>query len=247
MRKPFVIASSALVLVVLSVPHLLAMLLWPTRTWRIRTATHFARWWSRATLRLAGVRLEVHHRERLRQVPAVFLFNHTSSLDFFVNSTLANPRCLVFGKRELARVPLLGWIWFLSGHPMIKRHDRGQWQRLLDAVEARVATGEWATFIAPEGSRSKDGRLREFKKGPFHVAIGARAPIVPIVLHGVADLFVREETRVRWRTGTVRVDVLAPIPTDAWSEATIDDHVAEVRRVYAEALGQVEEAAARGE
>ena len=63
---------------------------------------------------------------------------------------------------------------------MIVRHDRVQWTRVLEEVERKLATGRYSTIIAPEGTRSRDGKLLPFKKGAFHIAMGSKAAVVPI-------------------------------------------------------------------
>lgn len=204
----------------------------PTLAWRNRLSLLAGHLAARACLALAGIRVVLASgREHLATKPAVFLFNHTNSLDFFVNGLVARPGWLVFGKRELALLPFIGWGWALGGHPLIKRGDRAHWQRVLARIERLLRAG-WCTIIAPEGTRSRDGRLGEFKKGAFHLAMAAGAPVVPIVIRGGAPLFDRRGPL----PGTITVDVLPPVPTLAWSVERLDEHVAAVRATYARAL-----------
>lgn len=207
----------------------------PTRDWRLRVAIAFARWWSRGCLWIAGVRLVVVGREHARP-PAIFTFNHASNLDFFVNACLVPRGTLVFGKRELGKFPLLGWMWLLSGHPLIRRDDRADWQAKLDHVAERLKTGRYATIIAPEGKRNHGGPLLPFKKGPVHLALQSRAPIVPWVIEGAGRLLGPDGIS----PGTITVTMLPPIPTTDWREETLDEHVQQLRRVYLEALGEAE-------
>jgi putative phosphoserine phosphatase/1-acylglycerol-3-phosphate O-acyltransferase len=208
--------------------------LWPTLAWRNRLSLLAGRVCARACLWLAGIRVVFRSGvEHLARRPAVFIFNHTNSLDFFVNGLVARPGWLVFGKRELAWLPFLGWGWFLGGHPLIRRDDRLHWEAILARTAERLRRG-WCTIIAPEGTRSGDGRLAEFKKGAFHLALRARVPIIPILIRGGAPLFDRRGPL----PGTITVDVLAPVETTAWTEEDLDDRVAEVRGRYLAALGE---------
>ena len=231
----FTIGSMA-ALFLIFMPVLLA---WPTRRWRQNVSRVYSKWWSRSVLWAAGIRLVVRGREHLRTRPAVITFNHVSELDFFVCACLAPRDSLVFGKRELRRVPFLGWMWALGAHPMIQRDDRHQWQALLDDVQAQLATGRYCTVVAPEGKRTRDGLLLPFKKGPFQVALQSGAPVLPLVLHGVAPLMTRADG---FKKGTIEVDVLPPIPTSGWSPEQLDLHVEEVRGAYLRTLGQAEPA-----
>ncbi|NNE61946.1 MAG: 1-acyl-sn-glycerol-3-phosphate acyltransferase, partial [Woeseia sp.] len=90
--------------------------------------------------------------------------------------------------------------------------------------------------IAPEGTRSNSDRLGPFKKGPFHIAMQAGVPIVPIVIHNASDVLPKGGFFVR--PTAVHVDVLPPVMTDDWRPETVDQHVAEVRDLYLETLGQ---------
>lgn len=233
-RKALLVLFAVGWMIACFVPAFPLMVLFPLPRWRLRVAAAYAWAWSRGCLWAAGIRLEVTGREHLRARPAVFTFNHTNDLDFFANAVITPWDTLVFGKRELARVPFIGWIWLLSGHPMIRRQDRGQWQGVLDRVEARLATGVYRTVIAPEGTRSKTGVLGPFKKGPFLLAAKTKAPIVPWVIHGAADLL----GRGRVGRGTLRVEVLPPVDTSGWDPERLDEQLAEVRARYLAALGQ---------
>lgn len=236
MRKAFQATVTALTCLVLFFVCFPAMVLWPTRRNRLRWAVRFSRWWSRAILWSGGVTLEVTGREHTATCPAVFTFNHSSTLDFVANAALAPEHALVFGKAELSRMPFVGWIWWLSGHPMIRRSARDQWQAVYDGVAARLATGEHTTIVAPEGTRNREGGLLPFKKGPVHLAIQGRCPIVPWVLENCP-----ERLGPRGLTpGPLRVRILPPIPTDGWREETIDAHVEALRDVYLRALGLTE-------
>lgn len=240
MRKAFQAAVTALTCLLLFLVCFPAMVLWPTRKNRLRWAVRFSRWWSRAILWSGGVELEVTGREHLATCPAVFTFNHSSTLDFVANAALAPEHALVFGKAELSRVPIVGWIWWLSGHPMIRRGARDQWQTVLDGVAARLATGEHTTIVSPEGTRNRQGGLLPFKKGPVHLAIQGRCPIVPWVLENCPERLGRGGLTA----GPLRVRILPPIPTDGWREETIDAHVEALRGVYLRALGLEEPAPA---
>jgi len=238
-RKIYSLTVAFLFAAVLFVLFFPVLAVFPTYRWRTTVSRVYARWWAKCVLWAIRVRLVVNGAEHLRTLPAVLTFNHVNTLDFFINAAFAPPHCLVFGKRELVKVPFVGWMWAVGGHPMIRRKDRSQWAGLMDGIAARLATGRHSTFISPEGTRSRDGKLLPFKKGPFHLAIQSGAAIVPCVLRGCGDCYQPDGTPV---PGTVTVDVLAPIATDQWRAETIDEHVAEVRQLYLEALGEAERA-----
>jgi 1-acyl-sn-glycerol-3-phosphate acyltransferase len=210
------------------------VVLWPSLAWRNRLSLWAGASWAKVALWASGIRVELSGLEHLAHRPAIFTFNHTNILDFFANAFYADRRCLVFGKRELVRLPFVGWGWWLGGHPMLYRDDPGRWKQQLDRVQGLLQAG-YSTIVAPEGKRSKDGRLLPFKKGPFHLALDSGLPVVPVVIRGAGEALVRG---VPQPGTTLRVEALPPIPTSGWRRETIDDHVTEVRQVYLRALGQ---------
>jgi putative phosphoserine phosphatase/1-acylglycerol-3-phosphate O-acyltransferase len=93
--------------------------------------------------------------------------------------------------------------------------------------------------IAPEGTRTLSPKVGPFKKGAFHLALQARVPIVPIVIHNAGDVAPKNEFVMR--PATVKVDVLPPVDTSDWKRSTLNKHVADVRNMFLAALGQVED------
>jgi 1-acyl-sn-glycerol-3-phosphate acyltransferase len=156
---------------------------------------------ARMALWLAGVRLEVHGRERIpRGRPVVFMANHQSNCDPAALLAVL-PKVLVLVKKEFFRVPVIGRGMTAVGFIRVDRKNREQ---ALDAVEKGVlALNAGKSFLVyPEGTRSPDGRLQKFKKGVFVMAVKAGAPIVPVSVSGSNKImpkgkFVMQPGRVR--------------------------------------------------
>lgn len=158
-------------------------------------------------LRAAGVRVRVEGREHVPPgVSCIFLCNHVSNLDPPVILPLLPGRAVVFLKRELMRIPLLGTAMRLGDYiPVDRSHSREAAQRSVAA--AAVALGKALHILVfPEGTRSADGRLSAFKKGPFFLAMATGAPVVPVVLAGSQHLLPKGSGRIE--PGAVRVRFL---------------------------------------
>ena len=95
--------------------------------------------------------------------------------------------------------------------------------------------------IAPEGTRSITPKLAPFKKGPFHLAMQAGVPVVPVVIHNAGDVAPKGD--FVFRQATVEVDVLPPVDTSNWRRETVDEHVEQVRDMFLRVLGQAEDGA----
>jgi 1-acyl-sn-glycerol-3-phosphate acyltransferase len=164
-----------------------------------------------------------------RQKAAILVSNHQSNFDIF-SLLAALPVSIRFvSKRELARIPLLAQAMKAAGHVFIDRSDRrGSVLAMRHAAERMMTEGLYLGLF-PEGTRSKDGRLGDFKKGSFVLAIETQLPIVPIAIDGGYRL----ASRGRIRPGTIRVRVGSPIPTEGRGLADRDEVAAEVREAVA--------------
>ncbi len=189
---------------------------------------------------LIGMDLEVEDEHNLWvQRPAVFVFNHQSKADVIVLVSLLRRDLAGIGKKELQRLPLLGQALQFGGVVFIDRQNASSAiEAMRPLVDVMRDEGK-SVLIAPEGTRSVSPTLGPFKKGAFHLAMQSGVPIVPIVIYNAGDVAPKGE--FVFRSATVRARVLAPVQTDSWSPETIDEHVAQVRNLFLEALGQSDE------
>lgn len=229
------VAGFLLVAVTASLWMVVAVVLLPWRVLRIKLCNYYGKSVGYAITRLAGARPVVQNAERLDgSFPAIYVANHTSTLDAFLSIWL----CPVGGcgvmKKEVLKIPFFGQLYFLSGHLTLDRGDRGKAIAALGAVAKLVRAKRLGIWIMPEGTRSRDGRLLPFKPGFVHLAIESGLPVVPVVLHGVHKV---------WELGTysfvskdVDIEVLEPISTADWKAETAQLHAEEVRSRIAAAL-----------
>ena len=107
-------------------------------------------------------------------------------------------------------MPLLGWAIVPLRFVVIVRQWKAQAKRGIERAAAGLARGQtWV--ISVEGSRTPDGRLLPFKKGPAVLALKSQATIIPLALHGARDVMPRGEWRLR--PGHIEVHLLKAIPT----------------------------------
>jgi len=160
---------------------------------------------------VGSVRLEVIGLEGADfSQPCFFAANHQSWVDIPALFAALPVPVLFVAKRELGRVPFLGWFMKAMGMVLIDRADRREAVRSVEAAAERLGQG-WSLLSFPEGTRTLDGRVQRFKTATFAAAIAAGAPVVPIALEGAGRVLPRDGFRVR--PGLVRVAVGAPIPT----------------------------------
>ena len=141
--------------------------------------------WARLSMVVFGASVTVEGVENLPPAgePVMYCPNHCSFLDIFALSGYLPRRFKYISKMEILRIPLIGWAMALAKHIAIRRTDRAsQLKTLKDAIETLKDGNSLVTF--PEGTRSKDGRIADFKKGPFTMASRAGVRIVPISIIG---------------------------------------------------------------
>lgn len=168
--------------------------------------------WAPGILWFAGGRLQVEPLPDLDfSRPHVFAMNHQSLLDICC-AFVAIPTGLRFvAKHSLAYVPFLGWFMWATGMVFINRGDRFKAMASLKEAGARIRAGA-SILMYPEGTRSRDGSILPFKKGPFLVALEAGVPVVPVAIHGSAQVL--PATGLALRPGTIRVKLGTPIPSE---------------------------------
>lgn len=185
------------------------------------------RFWASWLLGAAGVRIVVHGREQLdEEMPRVFIANHVSWFDIPV-TIRALPYYGFVAKRELEKIPLFGPAARAAGVIYIDRENRKAAFGAYEDASRRIREGH-SVLVYPEGTRGDRYALRPFKKGPFVLAIGAGAPVVPVVIHGTIEVNPRDSLTAT--PGTVHVHILEPVPTDG---LTYDDRDALAARVHA--------------
>jgi len=194
----------------------------PTGDWVL----DLARWWSGWITRFAGVRIRVDNRATLEPgQPYVFMANHASTIDIWALFLAIPRRVRMIAKKQLARIPLFGWVMWAGRFIFIDRQNAAAARRSIDEAGRRIRGG-CSVLLFPEGTRTRDGQMGPFKKGGFHLAMEAGVPIVPIALRGTRRLMPRGSLRIK--SGTVSVIIGAPIPT---SGLKIEDRPALIERV----------------
>ena len=196
----------------------------------------WANWGARNWLRLTGVKVRVTGREHLDpNQPYVFISNHRSYLDASPLFAFTGRRMGGIAKKELLKAPILG---YSMGFVNIIAIDRSNRERAVETI--RVATDRLRAgvsfMVCPEGTRAQPGEMLPFKKGAFHMAVEAGAPIVPIALKN-SDVLMGKGTGEAW-PGTIEMVMMAPVDT-SWVK-TDEDLEALVQQVQKLIMGELE-------
>jgi len=184
-------------------------------------------------LRLAGIRVET---AGLEHVPAhtacIFMANHVSNLDPPVLFPRIPGRTSAFIKRSLMKIPVLGYGMKLGDFVPVDRDGRVESAIESVAVARRVLEKGFHITTFVEGTRSRDGRMLPFKKGPFYLAMETGAPCVPISIHGSESMMGKGSMRVR--AGTAYIAFHEPL--DPHGFASREELMEAVRAAIASGL-----------
>lgn len=212
-------------------------------TFRIGSAAYFhhvAGTCARILLRLHGVRVVLENPELFtgRKARVVFM-NHVSQLDLFIMSSILPPYGTTLAKKQVYYIPFFNFIFFAFAIPTIDRSNLEKAISTLKKVANIVKKRQATMCIAPEGTRSRDGKLGEFKKGPFHLAAHLDVPVVLACIKGASECLPMGS--IVSKPGVVRVKMFAEIPGERFTTENIDEMRDEVRQMYLTELGQSEE------
>jgi 1-acyl-sn-glycerol-3-phosphate acyltransferase len=166
---------------------------------------------ARNWLRFSGVKVHVAGREHLDPNQTyVFIANHRSYLDTATLFIYTGRRLGLLAKKELLKVPILG---YGMGFVNVMAIDRSNRERALQTTEAatdRLRSGRSFGVFA-EGTRARPGQFLPFKKGAFYMAAQAGVPIVPVAIKNTDHLMGKGTGEAR--RGTIEMVMLPPVST----------------------------------
>jgi 1-acyl-sn-glycerol-3-phosphate acyltransferase len=178
----------------------------------------------------AGVKIKLERTGEKVNRPAIYISNHSSTLDMFLILVLGVPKVRYVAKYELLYNPLFAVMGILTGQIFIKRQDSARAVATLNRAYDRIRKKGLSLYVAPEGTRQVSGKIGPFKKGAFRMAIDLQYPIVPVHFAGARQLCPGKTLIVR--PGAVTIRFYPPIDTSSWTLENLDEHIARIRQDY---------------
>lgn len=173
--------------------------------------------WSPGILWICGIQLKVEGLDHIDpNQPYVFVSNHQSYLDIPVLFRALPVNLHFVAKKELKKIPFLGWYMIATGMIFIDRSDRKKSIASLEKAARLIHQGK-NVLMFPEGTRSRDGKVAGFKKGPFMLACQAEVPVLPVGIYVEGEGFrlnKLKSTRITVKAGD-------PLDTQTPSVATL--------------------------
>jgi 1-acyl-sn-glycerol-3-phosphate acyltransferase len=212
-------------------------LFWAPSSWVRFVLVGFCRFALWAGGFFAGMKVVVEGQENIPDTPSVIMIKHTTILETYGHVAMF-PRTAWVVKRELLRVPIVGWAIGLVLSPIAinRKKGRSAVKQVIEQGKQRLADGIWVT-IFPEGTRVPFGETRKYGISGAALAQEAGVQIVPVA-HNAGDFWRSKEFSMR--PGTVRFCIGPPIDASAQSpketnlivQAWIEGKMAEISSAY---------------
>lgn len=187
--------------------------------------------WCEKLLKYVDVDLEIinlHHVNLNDGRRYILMCNHASHYDIPLSIVTFNKTTIrMVAKKELFKIPIWGTAIKVCDNVSIDRNNREQAFKDLQVAKTKMNEGI-VIWLAPEGTRSLDGKLLPFKKGGFNVAIESKATIVPLSIKGANKILPAKSLRIS--TGeTVKMIIGKPIDASQYTLAQRNDLLLAVR------------------
>ncbi len=175
--------------------------------------------WSPMILFFAGAKVKVKGVENIDVNQSyIFLSNHQSFLDIPVLFRNIPINLHFMGKSELKKMPFIGWFMKSVGMVLVNRKDRAASMKSLQEAGQMIRNGK-SLMIFPEGTRSVDGKLAEFKRGSFFIAKEAEVPIVPVYVRNAR--LVWPSSSFKFKSGQVEIIIGKPVEPSEFKDQSV--------------------------
>jgi 1-acyl-sn-glycerol-3-phosphate acyltransferase len=196
----------ALITIIIILPLYLTIWLLTVVFDKKRIAAHYITclWGSLYTWANPWWRVSIRNREKLKKGKTyIIICNHQSLLDIVVLFRLLAYYRWV-SKTEIFRIPVVGWIMHMNNYIKLKRGDQKSIVKMMETCRKAVTSGI-SVLIFPEGTRSTDGELQQFKDGAFILAFDTKTDILPVIINeesvaiAKAGIFMKEKLSIKVR------------------------------------------------
>jgi len=190
--------------------------------------------WSRVNALVTPMLVRVNGKEHIRKdVSYVIVPNHQSYYDIFLIYGWLGIDIKWVMKKELAKIPGLGFGSKKVGHIFIDRSNSRVALETMNAARRKLVNGT-SVVIFPEGTRSRTGEMGLFKKGAFRLAIDLGLPILPLTITGTRSIWPAGSMDIR--PGKVELNIHEPIGIEGYDDHNLRDLMEKTRAVIQSGL-----------
>lgn len=187
----------------------------------------FCRVWGWIILKMAWVNTTIRNRDKIEKGQSyIVISNHQSFYDIPAIITKIGIQLRWIIKKELLKIPFFGYALYASRNIFVDRSNRKTSIKNIQNGMKRLPHGVSVIFFA-EGTRSHDGKIRQFKKGAFAVALEKHLPILPVTVNGSRKIM--SKGSLIFNPGSIEVVVGDPIETHGYSMENIAELMGKTR------------------
>ncbi len=176
--------------------------------------------WGKKCTKSAKIELEIHPKMKDIKGNFILMPNHSSNMDIPLVLYTCNHSLRFIAKKSLFKFPYLGRVLKNLEMFEIDRNNLKKAIKTIDHASEKLKNGLNSVVIFPEGTRSKDGMLKKFKKGGFHMAIDSGCPIVPVTIIGANKINAVGDWKIK--DGNVKIIYHEPIDSSKYSKKDLD-------------------------
>jgi len=205
----------------------MVLILFPLLQHGPNSVHRIANLWAKMLLLICGVKADVTGKEHIDgRGPHIFMANHQSDFDILLALAYIPGQFRWIAKKELFVYPLFGKAMRKADYIPIDRQNRERALKSLDEAALQVKRGK-SLMTFPEGTRSRDGKIRPFKKGLFYLALRSGVPIIPYTIVGSREIMPRRSLKISPRRVLIVID--EPIDVRKYDLDRRDDLIRDVR------------------
>jgi 1-acyl-sn-glycerol-3-phosphate acyltransferase len=188
-----------------------------------------AKLWAKILLLISNTKVEVIGKENiLRGKPQIFMANHQSDFDILIALGHIPGQFRWIAKKELFSIPIFGAAMKTAGYIEIDRQNHEKAMQSLDEAALRIREGK-SVMSFPEGTRSRDGEIKFFKQGIFHLAIKSGVPIIPVSIIGSGRIMPKRSLKIT--PGRVKLVIGKPVDVKSYYIENRHELIDQVRKV----------------
>ena len=195
--------------------------------------------WAKILLFICDTKVKVIGKENLLLgKPQIFMANHQSDFDILIALAYIPVQFRWIAKKELFNIPIFGAAMRSAGYIEIDRHNREKALQSLDEAALRIRKGK-SIMTFPEGTRSRDGEIKAFKQGAFHLAIKTGVPIVPVSIIGSGQIMPKRSVKIK--SGQIKLVIGEPIEVKSFDIEKRQELIKKVRDTIIKNYDNVQE------
>ena len=200
--------------------------------------------WGRLFYLVFLIPVHVHGRENIRKGQSyVIAPNHQSYWDAFLVYGFIGIKFKWMMKKELGRIPFVGWACYMAGCIFIDRSSRASSMESIRKAESKLRNG-MSVVIFPEGTRTPDGEMGKFKRGAFLISEELQLPILPVTIDGNYDVMSRHAWNVTWHP--VHITIHEPVMPRSGKETSENELKAIMSQTSQEVFSTIKETLDKG-